>query len=101
MVLSPAGLRIKNNCAGEGQQQFTRHQSPVVTRPVYFLGGSNGERSYHGLEPIHVTTKLTKFPGLSLQGEQILPLQIYFQGYKGGKNRCHLSTVYTYIYIQT
>jgi hypothetical protein len=45
MVMSPAGLETKNNCAGEGQQQFSS-QSVRVTcslqRRVSEVSGSAG-----------------------------------------------------------
>jgi hypothetical protein len=30
MVMSPTGLETKNNCAGEGQQQFSSQQSELT-----------------------------------------------------------------------
>jgi hypothetical protein len=32
MAMSPVGLGAKKNCAGEGQQQFTRHPSVSLSR---------------------------------------------------------------------
>jgi hypothetical protein len=47
MAMSPAGLGIKNDYAGEGQQQFTRHrhhnpnsmvQGPFYEANIYSVG---------------------------------------------------------------
>jgi hypothetical protein len=32
MIMSPAGLRTKNNCAGEDHRHFTRHRHNIVRR---------------------------------------------------------------------
>jgi hypothetical protein len=39
MVISPAGLGTKNDCAGEAQQQFTRQSEPVDSQSESAVSG--------------------------------------------------------------
>jgi hypothetical protein len=44
---------------------------------VLSYGGNNGERNRFGLEPMHITAKLTIFVGLSAHEEYLLSLLFF------------------------
>jgi hypothetical protein len=62
MVMSPAGLGSKNDCADGGQQQFTRTDPTEIRYPVIEYRSSKWAQLSRGLPPPHLRKETNQVP---------------------------------------